>query len=250
MTSNPDYVTAQVVNPQDNPPILAAPSNSSFLLVTFGNTTTDSLPTSSLTSSAGSARKRQATIGQPLFYKATQSFSAVAGGVYNLSAYAADAQNGDSAPNCALSICADSMCGPSQPITTSFVQYSHSYNAQANYVSQVATFSIQCVGQAYVALDNVTVANTYTPPTTSNAASPSLGASSGSSSSSRSRASVRTVTTSIYLTTTSYATQTLTTISQYSSVLLTTAYATATSIRDVTQIVSSVAFSTGTLDLQ
>ncbi|KAK5741758.1 hypothetical protein LTR17_003749 [Elasticomyces elasticus] len=243
-SSNPDYVTAQVVNPDQNPPI-SANSNSSFLLVTFGSGNDTSSSSASNLPTAGSSRKRQAST-QPLVYNATQSFTAVAGGVYSLSAYAADAQNGDSPPNCAIAICADDTCGPSQPISTSFMQYSYTYNSTRDAASQVATFSIQCIGQAYVALDNVTVSALYVPPS----ASASLASAQAAASSSTRRASVRTVTTSIFFTTTAYATMTTslvgtTTLSSGdTSLIITTAFVTATSMQDATQFYSTMEIST------
>ncbi|KAK5694607.1 hypothetical protein LTR97_009197 [Elasticomyces elasticus] len=224
-SSNPDYVTAQVVNPDQNPPI-PANSNSSFLLVTFGSGNETSSSSASNLPTAGSSRKRQVTT-QPLVYNATQSFTAVAGGVYSLSAYAADAQNGDSPPNCAIGICADDMCGPSQPISMSFMQYSYTYNSTRDAASQVATFSIQCIGQAYVALDNVTVSALYVPPSAQGASSPSLASAQAAASSSTRRASVRTDV----------------------SYVVSTEYGTATSYQEVTQTLSSVQISTTILVL-
>ncbi|KAK5728351.1 hypothetical protein LTR15_001486 [Elasticomyces elasticus] len=246
-SSNPDYVTAQVVNPDQNPPI-PANSNSSFLLVTFGSGNETSSSSASNLPTAGSSRKRQVTT-QPLVYNATQSFTAVAGGVYSLSAYAADAQNGDSPPNCAIGICADDMCGPSQPISMSFMQYSYTYNSTRDAASQVATFSIQCIGQAYVALDNVTVSALYVPPSAQGASSPSLASAQAAASSSTRRASVRTVTTSIFFTTTAYATLKTERYSQDVSYVVSTEYGTATSYQEVTQTLSSVQISTTILVL-
>ena len=185
-SSSSDIVTAQVVSPEDNPPIISA-SNSTYLLVTFGNATNPSAASVTASPTAGPARKRQAA-AQPLVYNATQSFSAVTGGIYNLSAIAADAQNGDSSPNCALTICGGNMCGPSNPISTSFAGYSYAFHSASDAASQVATFSIQCVGQAYVALDNVTVTSLYTPP----AASGSSASTQAAESSSNRRNSLRT----------------------------------------------------------
>lgn len=235
-SSSDPSVWAQVVNQQDNPPIAPA-SNASFLLVTFGNTSS----TSSTSAVPGSKRKRQAS-AQPLVYNATQSFSALAGGIYNLSASAADAQNGDTAPNCAITICGENTCGPSNPISTSFAEYSYALNA-ATTENTVATFSIQCVGQAYVALDNVTVTPLYVP----QVASASTSASVASSVSSRRSASVRTVTTSIFVTTTAYGTQTATISSIASSFIITTDYETATSLQNITTTLSSLQISTSKL---
>lgn len=146
-TSSDPFVTAQVVKSDDNPPI-APNTNDTFLLVTFGNNGTSA-------SSAGSFRKRQSS-DQSLVYNATQSFAAIAGGIYNLSATAASAPYGSSPPNCAITICGDSTCGPTSQLSTSFAVYSFTWTSSATQNS-VATFSIQCAGQAYVALTNVIV---------------------------------------------------------------------------------------------
>lgn len=214
-TSSNPFVSAQVVNGTQNVPI-SPNSNSSFLLVTFGstNTSTSSVTDSSATQTPQRKEKRQAS-SQPLVYNATQSFSAVSGGIYNLSANAADAQNGDTAPDCALTICGDDICGSSQPISTTFEVYSYQFT-EPTTESAVATFSISCVGQAYVGLDNVTVTPIYIPPSAASSSAAGTGSSSLSStvasslSSGSRRGSVQTVTTSIYLTTTAYATQTTT----------------------------------------
>lgn len=222
-TASDPYVVAQVVSPEDQPPITPPASNSSFLLVTFGSTNASS---TTAASSTGGLSKRQAS-QQPLTYNATTYFSSVAGGIYNLSASAAMAQNGDTPPSCILSICVGTFCSPSYPLSTSFTAYTHTYNSPTTSNSQAGIFSIQCAGQAYVGLDNVRVDPIFVPqPTPSPASStPSAGltssdaaaATSGApsvarTSSSYARASIRTVTTSIYsvITTTAYATQTLT----------------------------------------
>jgi hypothetical protein len=225
-TSDP-FVSGHVVNPEDNPPISPV-SNSSFLLVTFG------FAAASLTTSASSTAvlgKRQSS-QQPLTYNATILFSSVAGGVYNLGAAATMAQNGDTSPSCMLSICVESMCGPSYSLTTVFETHVYTYNAPSTVNNQAGVFSIRCIGQAYVGLDNVRVDPVFVPqpspassiPGVSSSSSAGLSAgftasagsstrTSGSSSTTVfSRASVRTVTTSILstFTTTAYATQTLT----------------------------------------
>jgi hypothetical protein len=263
-TASDPFVVAQVVNPEDSPPITPPPSNSSFLLVTFGSTTASS---TSAVSSANGVRKRQAS-QQPLTYNATTYFTSVAGGIYNLSASAAMAQNGNTSPSCILSICVDSMCSPSYPLTTAFATYTYTYNSPSSSNSQAGVFSIQCLGQAYVGLDNVRVDPVFVPqPTPSPASSPVAasstpsiagstvasssavpGAISTPASSSYVRPTVRTVTTSIYsiVTTTAYATQTLTQTESTQSfgtlttqqiqptTVLTTQIETATSLQNVT----------------
>lgn len=152
------YVVAQVVSPQDNPPITNAGDND-FLLVTFGTTPAQS---SAAVPGRRGLDKRQAS--QPLVYNTTQYFSSVAGGIYNLSANAANAQNGNTPPNCALTICASNQCGTPQTLDASFKPYYYVYNSQDTTSSNIATFSIQCVGPAYVGLDNVAVTPIYLPP--------------------------------------------------------------------------------------
>ena len=222
-TSDP-FVVGQVVGPDDNPPIAPA-SNSSFLLVTFGSAAASPTTSSSSTIVLG---KRQ-TSQQPLTYNATILFSSVAGGIYNLSAAATMAQNGDTPPSCMLSICVESMCGPSYPLKTTFETYVYTYNSPSTVNNQAGVFSIRCVGQAYVGLDNVRVDPVFVPQPSPSSSIPGVSGSSGaglstastgtgirpsvsSSTGASARASVRTVTTSILstYTTTEYATQTLT----------------------------------------
>ena len=115
-----------------------------FRLITFNN------------SSPSPPRvKRQATA--PQVYNVTQNFVATAGSSYTLSAYAAQAQNGDTAPACSITICRDSTCGPSTAITSQYSPYSYQFNAGVTETGAVATFSVSCPQSAYVALDNVTV---------------------------------------------------------------------------------------------
>lgn len=158
--SSDPYVIAEVVNSESNPPLQGTGGND-FLLVTFG--TTESQSSAAAPGKRG-IDKRQAP--QPLVYNTTQYFSSVGGGIYNLSAYAANAQNGNTPPNCALTICAGGQCGPAQRIDSSFRSYSYIYNAQSTSSSDIGTFSIQCVGPAYVGLDNVAVTAIYLPPAT------------------------------------------------------------------------------------
>ncbi|KAI7497369.1 hypothetical protein KC367_g5956 [Hortaea werneckii] len=197
-TSSDPFVTAQVVKPEDNPPI-APNTNDTFLLVTFGNNGTSA-------TSAGSLRKRQSS-DQALVYNATQSFAAITGGIYNLSAAAASAPYGSSPPNCAITICGDSTCGPRSQLSTSFAEYSFTWTSPATQNS-VATFSIQCAGQAYVALTNVTVTPIYIPqPTYSTSAASAASSGAGISSSYRFEPT-REVTTTAYGTRTEYITAT------------------------------------------
>lgn len=263
-TASDPFVVAQVVSPDDSPPIAPPASNSSFLLVTFGST--DASSTTALSTGSG-LRRRQAS-QQPLTYNATAYFSSIAGGVYNLSASAAMGQNGNTPPSCILSICVETMCSPSYPLTTAFSTYTYTYNSPSTASSQAGIFSIKCLGQAYVGLDNVRVDPVFVPqPTPSPASSPipasptpsnagtssggsaaAPGASSGPPSSVYTPRSVRTVTTSIFsiLTTTAYATQTLTqtestqafgtltTRQVEPTTILTTQFETATSLQNVT----------------
>ncbi|KAI7471665.1 hypothetical protein KC351_g12033 [Hortaea werneckii] len=197
-TSSDPFVTAQVVKPEDNPPI-APNTNDNFLLVTFGNNGTSA-------TSAGSFRKRQ-TSDQSLVYNATQSFAAIAGGIYNLSAAAASAPYGSSPPNCAITICGDSTCGPRYQLSTSFAEYSFTWTAPATQNS-VATFSIQCAGQAYVALTNVTVTPIYIPQPTYSPSAASAASSGVEMSSSYRFEPTKEVTTTAYGTRTEYITAT------------------------------------------
>ena len=225
--SSDPFVVAQVVNPEDNPPITPA-SNSSFLLVTFGSTAAS--PTASISSSVV-LRKRQSS-QQPLTYNATVLFNSVAGGIYNLSAAATMAQNGDTPLSCMLSICVEGMCGPSYSLRTTFDTFVYTYNSPSTVNNQAGIFSIRCLGQAYVGLDNVRVDPVFVPQPLPASSLPGASSSSGaglsaavskptdaptrtsgsSATAASARASVRTVTTSILstFTTTAYATQTLT----------------------------------------
>jgi hypothetical protein len=176
-------------------------------------------------------------------------------------------QNGNTPPSCVLSICVDSTCSPTYSLTTAFATYSLTYNSPSSSNNQAGVFSIQCLGQAYVGLDNVRVDPVFVPqPSLSPASSPvvasatssaadsvaaTLSAAPGISSMPRSsfvRATVRMVTTSIYSvsTTTAYATQTLTqteSTQSYGTVttqqiqpttVLTTQFETTTSLQNVT----------------
>ena len=263
-TASDPFVVAQVVSPEDSPPIAPPASNSSFLLVTFGSTDASS---TTAASTGNSLRKRQAS-QQPLTYNATTFFSPVAGGIYNLSASAAMAQNGNTPPSCILSICVETACSPSYPLTTAFSTYTYTYNSPSTVNSQAGIFSIRCLGQAYVGLDIVRVDPVFVPqstpspassqvpasPTLSNAGTTTIGSSAAPGASSATPSSVftprsvRTVTTSIVsiVTTTAYATQTstqtestrefgtLTTRQVEPTTILTTQVETATSLQNVT----------------
>ncbi|KAK4549166.1 hypothetical protein LTR36_007624 [Oleoguttula mirabilis] len=137
-SSSSSAVTAQVM--QSGP--LQPYSGDNYLLITFND--------SSLTNI-----RRQATTS--MVYNVTQDFTATAGVSYTLSAYAADAQNGASVPDCSLIICGDGNCGAGVPISTTYSQYSYQYTAGFSEAGTVATFSVSCAQSAYVALDNVTV---------------------------------------------------------------------------------------------
>lgn len=99
--------------------------------------------------------KRQASA--PQVYNVTQNFAAVAGTSYQLSAYAAQAQNGATPPACSIQICGDTTCGASTALTAQYSPYTYQYNAGVTNAGAVATFSVSCPQSAYVALDNVTV---------------------------------------------------------------------------------------------
>lgn len=99
--------------------------------------------------------QRQSTT--PLSYNVTQSFSAAANTRYRFSAFAAEAQNGASPPNCFLTICGNDDCGSSNSLTSDYTQYSYSYLPTKADNNSVATFEVMCSSKAYLALDNVTV---------------------------------------------------------------------------------------------
>ena len=115
-----------------------------FSLITFNNS-----------SPAPPRAKRQAIT--PQVYNVTQNFAASAGTSYTLSAFAAQAQMGDTAPACSITICSDSTCGPSTALTAQYSPYSFQYDAGVTESGAIATFSVECPQSAYVALDNVTV---------------------------------------------------------------------------------------------
>ncbi|KAK5170512.1 uncharacterized protein LTR77_005100 [Saxophila tyrrhenica] len=141
-SSGPE-VTAQVAQGGQGMP-LQPYAGDSFLLITFNNS-----------GPSGSKMRRQAPA--PLFYNVSQGFAAVAGKQYTFSAYAAVASNGGSSPDCSITICDTSSCGASVPITSSYSQFTHSYNAVSSDPSAIAIFSITCAQSASVALDNLEV---------------------------------------------------------------------------------------------
>ncbi|PPJ58032.1 hypothetical protein CBER1_03858 [Cercospora berteroae] len=119
-----------------------------YLLITFG--------------AAGvTVVKRQTT--QPEAYNVTQLFSAVAGKTYTLNAYASEARNGNVAPECFLSICAGSTCSQTFGLTSSYALYSYQWTAPAANTNALATFSVQCSGPAYIALDDISIATSSQP---------------------------------------------------------------------------------------
>jgi hypothetical protein len=101
---------------------------------------------------------RRQSADQPLVYNASQSFASINGDTYNVSAYAQQAQNGANPPNCSITICVyDSCSAPALLQTGTWQQYYYLYLATYDDDSAPATFSIQCVGNAYVGLDSIEV---------------------------------------------------------------------------------------------
>ncbi|KAK3706610.1 hypothetical protein LTR37_012619 [Vermiconidia calcicola] len=137
--SSPE-ITAEVA--QSGP--LSPYSGNSYLLITFNNSAS-SLP----------RVRRQAL--EPQVYNVTQNFNASAGSTYALSAYAAQAPNGETSPICSITICVGQSCGSKTRLTTSYSRYSYQYTALSSDSSAIATFSIECDLSAYVALDDLTV---------------------------------------------------------------------------------------------
>lgn len=111
-------------------------------LITFGAAST-------------TVRKRQTAQSQS--YNVTQVFSATAGTSYTLSAYASSAQNGNAAPDCSLTICTGNDCSSPYEITSSYAYYAYQYNALATDGNAVATYTVQCVNAAYIALDDISI---------------------------------------------------------------------------------------------
>ena len=214
--------------------------------------------------------RRQSSSDQPLVYNASQTFPTIAGDTYNVTAYAQQAQNGANPPQCSISICVYNSCSaPASLVTGVWQQYYYLYLATFDDDAATATFSITCVGDAYVGLDNVAIID-IPPPDSSTSASPMDGSNSGSSAPSGSSVSlttlpggsVRTVTrtivrtrttsaivsTAVYYTTTqvSYIVSTYESDNTYTTyqptTFVSTAYATATSLQNVT--VSAIVTST------
>jgi hypothetical protein len=202
-------------------------------------------------------------------YNASQSFATINGDTYNVSAYAQQAQNGASPPDCSISICVYNSCStPAQLQTGVWTQYYYLFLATFDDDSAMATFSITCVGNAYVGLDNIEVVD-IPPADTSNHPQPTDGSAPSASSNGAAPGtaddgsmsmttlpggSVRTVTrtivrtrttsaivsTAIYYTTTqiSYVVSTYESDNTYTTLqpttLVSTAYATATSYQTFT----------------
>jgi hypothetical protein len=221
---------------------------------------------------------RRQSVDQPLVYNASQSFATINGDTYNVSAYAQQAQNGASPPNCSITICVYNSCStPALLQTGTWQQYYYLYLATYDDDSAPATFSITCVGNAYVGLDSIAIVD-IPPPDSSPSAQPTYGGTASTSSNSAAPGtatdgsmsmtmlpggSVRTVTrtivrtrttsavvsTAIYYTTTqiSYVVSTYESDNTYTTqrptTVVSTAYATATSYQTFT--VSAVVTSTG-----
>ncbi|KAK3626882.1 hypothetical protein LTR56_012716 [Elasticomyces elasticus] len=120
-------------------------SGDDYLLITFDN----SAPGKDLV-------PRQDQMPAPLVYNITQAFSASAGTVYTLEAYASESQHGASAPDCALTICGDDDCSPPSVLSGIYEVYSYKHTAPTSGTA-LAIFSIRCALSAYVGLDNITV---------------------------------------------------------------------------------------------
>jgi hypothetical protein len=119
---------------------------------------------------------------QPLVYNASQSFASINGDTYNVSAYAQQAQNGANPPNCSITICVYNSCSaPALLQTGTWQQYYYLYLATYDDDSAPATFSIKCVGNAYVGLDSISVVD-IPPPDTSTSAQPTDGSAPSASS--------------------------------------------------------------------
>lgn len=126
-------------------------SGDSYLLITFNNT-----------SAARRQQRRQAST--PQVYNVTQMFAATCGQLYTLNVYAAQAANGEVDPDCTLTICAQDNCGPAVALTATYSLYSQAWAAPSTEPNAVAIYSVQCSDVAYVALDNVTVVTSRSPP--------------------------------------------------------------------------------------
>ncbi|USW58342.1 hypothetical protein Slin15195_G116610 [Septoria linicola] len=108
--------------------------------------------------------KTTAAKATPQVYNVTQMFTATSGQFYTLNAYAAQAANGDVDPDCTLTICAQDNCGSAVALTETYSLYSQTWAAPSTEANAVALYSVQCSDVAYVALDNVTVVASRSPP--------------------------------------------------------------------------------------
>ncbi|KAG9529421.1 hypothetical protein KCU93_g3476, partial [Aureobasidium melanogenum] len=252
-------VTAVIAQSNDSTPLMAQ-SGQSYLFLTFN-------------SGSGSQQQqllRRQSSNQPLVYNASQSFPTVADDTYNVTAYAQQAQDGPNPPDCSISLCVyDSCSTPASLSTGVWQQYYYLYLATYDDDSATATFSITCAGNAYVGLDNIAIVD-IPPPDSSASASSTGDSGSGSSAPSGSSVSLTTlsggsvitvtrtivrtrttsaiVSTAVYYTTTqvSYVVSTYESDNTYTTyqptTLVSTAYATATSLQNIT--VSAIVTST------
>ncbi|KAH0021958.1 hypothetical protein KCU78_g5935, partial [Aureobasidium melanogenum] len=255
-------VTAVIAQSNDSTPLMAQ-SGQSYLFLTFN-------------SGSGSQQQqllRRQSSDQPLVYNASQNFPTVAGDTYNVTAYAQQAQDGPNPPDCSISLCVyDSCSTPASLSTGVWQQYYYLYLATYDDDSATATFSITCAGNAYVGLDNIAIVD-IPPPDNSASASSTGDSGSGSSALSGSSVSLTTlsggsvitvtrtivrtrttsaiVSTAVYYTTTqvSYVVSTYESDNTYTTyqptTLVSTAYATATSLQNIT--VSAIVTSTTTI---
>ncbi|KAG9668420.1 hypothetical protein KCV03_g7906, partial [Aureobasidium melanogenum] len=255
-------VTAVIAQSNDSTPLMAQ-SGQSYLFLTFN-------------SGSGSQQQqllRRQSSDQPLVYNASQNFPTVAGDTYNVTAYAQQAQDGPNPPDCSISLCVYDSCSTSASLSTGvWQQYYYLYLATYDDDSATATFSITCGGNAYVGLDNIAIVD-IPPPDNSASTSSTGGSGSGSSAPSGSSVSLTTlsggsvitvtrtivrtrttsaiVSTAVYYTTTqvSYVVSTYESDNTYTTyqptTLVSTAYATATSLQNIT--VSAIVTSTTTI---
>jgi hypothetical protein len=90
-------------------------------------------------------------------YNVSQTYTQVSGTRYLISAFAAEAPNGGSIPDCSISICGAGSCNQGVPLTSSYKLYSYQFVAPSSDQSAIATVSVSCTQSAYVALDNLAV---------------------------------------------------------------------------------------------
>ncbi|KAG9856048.1 hypothetical protein KCU98_g1234, partial [Aureobasidium melanogenum] len=255
-------VTAVIAQSNDSTPLMAQ-SGQSYLFLTFNSGS--GLQQAQLL--------RRQSSDQPLVYNASQNFPTVAGDTYNVTAYAQQAQNGPNQPDCSISLCVYDSCSSPTPLLTGvWQQYYYLYLATYDDDSATATFSITCAGNAYVGLDNIAIVD-IPPPDNSATASSTGDSGSGSSAPSgnsvslttlsggsvitvtrtivRTRTTSAIVSTAVYYTTTqvSYVVSTYESDNTYTTyqptTLVSTAYATATSLQNIT--VSAIVTSTTTI---